>query len=107
MVKIKKSIVWVPVVDDIRYEVSNHGNIRNAITKNILQGTVTEKGYRKYAHMKGAKYGHRIVAMAFLSNPKNLPEVNHKDFNRLNNFMQNLEWCDRTYNVRYSTKSNR
>ena len=44
-----------------------------------------------------------MVAEAFIDNPDNLPQVNHKDENKLNNNVDNLEWCDRLYNVRYGT----
>lgn len=45
---------------------------------------------------------HRLVAQAFLDNPDDLPEVNHKDENPLNNRVDNLEWCSRQYNIAYS-----
>lgn len=45
---------------------------------------------------------HRLVAEAFLPNPHNYPIVNHKDFNRLNNNVDNLEWCTQKHNVNYS-----
>lgn len=45
---------------------------------------------------------HRLVAQAFLPNPDELPEVNHKDENPLNNRVENLEWCTRQYNIDYS-----
>lgn len=45
---------------------------------------------------------HRLVAEAFIPNPDNLPEVNHKDRNTFNNFVENLEWCDKQYNIEYS-----
>lgn len=45
---------------------------------------------------------HRLVAEAFIPNPDNLPEVNHKDENTQNNVVSNLEWCDRQYNIDYS-----
>lgn len=45
---------------------------------------------------------HRLVAEAFIPNPDNLPEINHKDENPLNNQADNLEWCTRQYNIDYS-----
>ena len=57
-------------------------------------------GHRHYKRL----YVHRCVAMAYIPNPNNLPEVNHKDRDRGNNCLNNLEWCDRQYNVNYSCK---
>lgn len=48
---------------------------------------------------------HRMVAEAFIPNPDNLPEVNHKDNNRANNCVDNLEWCTHQYNVQYAIDS--
>ena len=48
---------------------------------------------------------HRIVAEAFIPNPNNLPEVNHKDNDRTNNCVDNLEWCTHEYNIQYSIDS--
>lgn len=45
---------------------------------------------------------HRLVAQAFIPNPDNLPEINHKDENPMNNRVENLEWCSRQYNIDYS-----
>jgi hypothetical protein len=50
---------------------------------------------------------HRMVCATFHDNPNNLPEVNHKDENKLNNRSDNLEWCTRIYNVRYGTGTDR
>lgn len=46
---------------------------------------------------------HRLVAEAYLDNPDNLPCVNHKDENRSNNSVNNLEWCTLEYNTKYSS----
>lgn len=50
---------------------------------------------------------HRLVAEAFIQNLNNLPEVNHKDENKANNCVENLEWCSRLYNMRYGTATQR
>lgn len=53
------------------------------------------------------KYVHRLVALAFIPNPDNLPEINHKDENKENNCVSNLEWCSNRYNVTYGTARKR
>ena len=50
---------------------------------------------------------HRLVAKAFIPNPNNLPEINHKDENKANNCVDNLEWCDRNYNMQYGINTHR
>ena len=50
---------------------------------------------------------HRLVAKAFISNPNNLKEVNHKDENIANNHVENLEWCTSKYNANYGTRNER
>lgn len=68
-------------------------------------------GYEKVMLCKNGGYKmarvHRLVAEAFIPNPNNLPMVNHKDENKLNNCVDNLEWCDNSYNVRYNGASKR
>ena len=101
------------------YQVSNLGRIKSfqAVHRKgkpseyILKPYVSNNGYKQVFLYNGTKKKkllvHRIVAMSFIDNPHNLPQVNHKDENRLNNCADNLEWCDNVYNNRYGTKNSR
>lgn len=93
------------------YQVSNLGNVRslNWAKRGIVKNLYLKKQNRGYLHVELAKNGvrksatvHRLVAMAFIPNPGNLPLINHKDENPLNNRAENLEWCDCSYNSGYS-----
>ncbi len=105
------------------YEVSNLGRVRSKtikswnghvffIKKGIIRKQRAEKraGYLFLDLSKNGKlhrfYVHRLVAEAFLPNPKNLPQVNHKDENVKNNCVSNLEWCDARYNNLYGNRKN-
>ena len=94
-----------------KYMVSNLGrvkslNYRNTGKEGIMKGRDDGNGYLKVQLCKDGKVKNcrinRLVAMAFIPNPNNLPEVNHKDKIRTNNHMENLEWCTSQYNIEYS-----
>lgn len=95
------------------YQVSNTGQIRSlrfGKTK-ILKVMADNRGYKSlslYKNGKGKTYRvHRLVAQAFIPNPNNLPEVNHKDENKANNHVSNLEWISHKDNVNYGTRNKR
>ena len=85
------------------YEVSTKGRVRNLRTGRILGGGYGNHGYR-FVNLKGKNYMvHRLVALAFIPNPNNLPQVNHIDERKDNNDVSNLEWCTASYNTNYSS----
>ena len=74
------------------YMISNKGRIAKILHPKINKDGYCEQGLVKDKIKKGKRI-HRLVAEAFISNPDNLPEVNHIDENKENNCANNLEWC--------------
>lgn len=103
---------WKQIKGYSNYQVSNKGRVRSNKNKTRCYRVMTtiEKsdGYLCINLMKDSKMKqfvvHRLVAQAFKRNPKNLPIVNHKDRNKKNNIINNLEWCTARHNVSHSCK---
>ena len=92
-----------------KYSVDENGNVYSSKSKKFLKPKIT-KGYAQVALYGDKKVYigvHKLVAMTFIPNPDNLPQVNHKDENKLNNNINNLEWCDANYNINYGTRTER
>lgn len=104
------------------YQVSNLGRVKSLsrivrsgngykTTKELIKIPYKKLGYLRTALRKNRKSNdcavHRLVAIAFIPNPNNLPEVNHKDENPSNNCVENLEWCTSKYNSNYGTRIQR
>lgn len=93
------------------YEVDRVGNVYSKVTtrsrrKRMLKPYQNGIGYLKVTLYKNKKqkkhYVHRLVAEAFIAKHPDLPEVNHIDGNRSNNAVENLEWCNRSQNVKHT-----
>lgn len=101
---------WKIIEGYTNYEVSNLGNIRN-IKKNKTMTIYYRKGYClvKLSENNVSKEHkvHRLVAKAFIDNPNKYLCINHKDENKSNNRVDNLEWCNHTYNNNFGTRGQR
>ena len=93
-------------IDGFDYEISNFGNLRRLNSNKLRKLQIDKDGYNVITIWKDGKSYfkriNRLVAEAFIPNPCNLPVVNHKDENKMNNFVENLEWCTVGYNNIYS-----
>ena len=101
-----------------QYQVSNKGRVKSLsrvasdgrrVAERILKPHNNGRGYLIVILCKDGKHinhrVHRLVANAFIDNPQNLPEVNHINENKEDNCVDNLEWCDRSYNINYGTRT--
>ncbi|WP_342532647.1 NUMOD4 domain-containing protein [Lysinibacillus sp. FSL K6-0057] len=107
--------IWKPVEGyEGLYEISNYGKLKSYYDKNgrqmiaegrLLKGKKDKDGYIEYTLSKNKVYkckrAHRLVASAFIENPYNLPQVNHIDGIKSNNYVSNLEWCDVKHNAKH------
>lgn len=122
-----QSEIWKPIRGyEGSYEVSNLGNVRSLDRKyrgsnqfgssfiftkkgKLLKPKKRKDGYLSVAlcNKQKAKHIsiHRLVALTFLSNPNNYPVINHKDEDKTNNNVNNLEWCTQSYNINYGSRN--
>lgn len=98
------------------YQVSNLGRVKSLNyakqgKEKILKDRISATGYKRVNLSKSGErktyYVHRLVAETFIPNPNGYSEVNHKDENKSNNNIDNLEWCTSKYNSNYGTRNER
>ena len=99
--------VWKKIDNYNEYEISNLGNVRSLKNDKVklLKQFKCKSGYMQVIlcskSIKKVYLVHRLVAQAFIKNKYGYKEINHKDENKLNNCVDNLEWCTRAYNMNY------
>ncbi len=112
--------VWKQHPEFCYIEVSTLGSIRtfDRVVSNgrgmyVVKGRILKQRRDRYGYLTVSvrvngkwktRLVHRLVAQTFIPNQNNLPQVNHKDCNRTNNFVDNLEWCNNSYNQKYRDK---
>lgn len=93
------------LVKSLRREVPNNGGI-SIVKEKILKPQKEKNGYLRIGlNKRNKKYMfliHRLIAESFIPNVNNYAEINHKDGNKSNNNVDNLEWCSRSYNIKHS-----
>lgn len=98
---------WKPIAGyEGRYDISDKGNVRSRITSKILKALL-RGGYRRFRLADGHNGGKwftasRLVASTFIPNPDNKPEVNHKDGDKNNDSVSNLEWATCARNTQHA-----
>ena len=100
MTEIWAKLIYPNIPDELnRFEISTYGRLKNVQTQYIYKPNILNSGYYSVRTTVGSRNEkihiliHKAVAYTFLSNLDNLPEVNHKDGNKTNNNINNLEWC--------------
>lgn len=92
------------------YDITRDGKCINKKTGYIKKTFISKNGYERVSLWNNGKHKnysiHRLIAEKYIDNPNNYKEVNHKDGNKLNNYVENLEWCDASYNMKHAYKNN-
>jgi len=95
-------------VDTSEYLLTDTGIITNLTTGRVLKGWIGTQGYRQVTlgSLKNRALMHRLLGTYFIDNPNKYPEINHKDGNKLNNSLNNLEWVLPVDNIRHAFSNN-
>ena len=102
--------LWKILIDYPKYKISNFGNLKSGYTNKLLKFSKDKDGYLQVNLFKNkiskTHKIHRLVAIYFVENPENKPQINHKDGIKINNYYKNLEWCTTQENTSHALKNN-
>lgn len=111
MNEIWKGVIYNGVDYSEWLEISNLGRIMNPKTRKIRKQNITKTGYYFVSFSRGSRKHrttikvHKAIAEVFIPNKLNYPIINHKDGNKLNNMIENLEWCTYSQNTNHAIKN--
>ncbi len=99
---------WIAIKGFKNYEINEKGEVRKRGKFKIIKPTTNFSGYLRVCLKKSGKQHtelvHRLVALNYITNHEGLPQVNHKDGNKLNNHYSKLEWCTPLKNMQHASK---
>lgn len=102
-------VIWKTIENYPNYKISNNGLVMSIKTGKIMKGTLKKSGYLQIDLWNNGTISwfliHRLVALSFIPNPDNKPQVNHIDEDKQNNNINNLEWVTAKENMNYGTRN--
>lgn len=93
---------FIEIPNHPNYSINRNGDVYNNKTRHLMKHSQSNTGYCTVFVDGKNRTLHRLLAMTFIPNPDNLPCINHKDGNKLNNDLSNLEWCNHATNERHA-----